>query len=137
MIYCWSNHAHVISQPTSLKNFGYIFIGTSNFIEPTVFFLLRMHEEYNDWYLNMEPPCRKNLRHDWKLCTYMNSPSVHAIERERSMYERNCNYSSGNLHSNWPELLRYFLNWSLRSLLTPISWNILWSFDVYSNPHAC
>ena len=30
-----------------------------------------------------------------------------------------------------------FLNCSLRSLLTPMSWNILCSLDVYSKPHAC
>lgn len=29
------------------------------------------------------------------------------------------------------------LNVSLRSLLTPISWNILCNFEVYSKPQAC
>src|SRR6218665_1086033 len=32
---------------------------------------------------------------------------------------------------------RCFLKCSFRSLLTPTSWNILCSFDVYSKPHAC
>ena len=41
------------------------------------------------------------------------------------------------LQSRGSELVRCFLNCSLRSLLTPMSWNILCSLDVYSKPHAC
>lgn len=41
------------------------------------------------------------------------------------------------LRSRGSELLRCFLNCSFRSLLTPMSWNILCSLDVYSKPHAC
>lgn len=41
------------------------------------------------------------------------------------------------LQSRGSELLRCFLNCSFRSLLTPMSWNIRCSLDVYSKPHAC
>lgn len=41
------------------------------------------------------------------------------------------------LQSNGPVLAKCALNLSFRSLLTPISWNILCSLEVYSNPQAC
>lgn len=44
---------------------------------------------------------------------------------------------SSSLQSKGSEFVRCFLNCSLRSLLTPMSWNMRWSFDVYSKPHAC
>lgn len=42
-----------------------------------------------------------------------------------------------HLQSSGSELVRCFLNCSFRSLLTPMSWNIRCSLDVYSKPHAC
>lgn len=42
-----------------------------------------------------------------------------------------------NSQSRGSELVRCFLNCSFRSLLTPMSWNIRCSLDVYSKPHAC
>ena len=36
-----------------------------------------------------------------------------------------------------PEFVKCLLKFSFKSLLTPMSWNILCSLLVYSNPHAC
>lgn len=41
------------------------------------------------------------------------------------------------VRSRGSELVRCFLNCSFRSLLTPMSWNIRCSLDVYSKPQAC
>ena len=42
-----------------------------------------------------------------------------------------------NSQSRGSELLRCFLNCSFKSLLTPMSWNMRCSLEVYSKPHAC
>lgn len=69
--------------------------------------------------------------------------ALYKLESEfRNMYKCNdwcqilvffCVYSQ----SRGSELVRCFLNCSFRSLLTPISWNMRCSLDVYSKPHAC
>lgn len=41
------------------------------------------------------------------------------------------------LQSKGSELERCCLNCSFKSLLTPMSWNMRWSLEVYSKPHAC
>lgn len=43
----------------------------------------------------------------------------------------------GYSQSRGSEFVKCFLNCSFRSLLTPISWNMRWSLEVYSNPQAC
>lgn len=47
------------------------------------------------------------------------------------------NQSTEHLQSKGSELERCFLNCSFKSLLTPMSWNMRWSLEVYSKPHAC
>ena len=39
--------------------------------------------------------------------------------------------------SDSPDCCKWRLKFSFRSLLTPTSWNMRCSLDVYSNPHAC
>lgn len=46
-------------------------------------------------------------------------------------------WTRGYSQSSGSEFVRCFLNCSFRSLLTPMSWNIRCSLEVYSKPQAC